>query len=214
MMRRWRRIERYLLGGVAHAYATQGFVLKPDLQLCIRSFNGGWQALHLNFVELSDALGVSADVAIRFDAVENIANAASSLLTNKEKAATATMGCELGRLRDGKGVLLIVRSMEEAADALAQFVELINTVGMSYLDRYSDLNVAYEALVQDRPEGWMHKPGHAERAKRVCAMLVVMGRRAEVAGVAREKLDFMASVGDLSRPLFERFLASVMVSGD
>jgi len=59
---------------------------------------GGRQSFHSAFVNHDTDFDVTADVAIRFDAVGDMVNSSETLLSEPEKRGTYTLGTELGNL--------------------------------------------------------------------------------------------------------------------
>ena len=149
------------------------------------------------------------DVAVRFDAVEDLVNRSNPLLSSKEKTSTFTLGAELGNLEKGKPYRVRIATTEDIEPAAGQLVAKVETIGLPYLERYSDLHAAFEVLARDDREAWLHSPIHAARAKRACAILAVMGRHAELQAVAERKMSFLASLGDPSAGAFASFVAQL-----
>lgn len=205
-LREW---ERDVLRRTGMRLAGFGFSARPRGQSFLRAIDGGQASVHLSFIEHEHDFDVTADVAIRFDAVEDLVNRSNVLLSRREKASTFTMGAELGNLERGEPFRVTVAEDGDVEPAVERLVKKIETVGLPYLEKYSDLEAAYEVLSRDDRDGWIHSPIHAGRARRACALLVVMGRQSEVQALGRQKLSYLESVSDPGAALFSRFLAEL-----
>jgi hypothetical protein len=165
--------------------------------------------VHLSFIEHEHDVDVTADVAVRFDAVEELVHRSNKLLTKKEKAATFTLGAELGNLESGEPHRVSLAADSDVEQAAEHLVSKIETVGLPYLEQYSQPESAYNLLARDDRDVWVHSPIHAERAKRACALLAVMCRHSEIEALGRQKLSFLESVRDPGAAVFSRFLAEL-----
>lgn len=165
--------------------------------------------MHLSFITHARSFDVTVDVAVRFDAVEELVHRSNRLLTKRDMAATFTLGVELGNLERGEPHRYTVADSSDVERVSAQLVEKIETVGMPYLENYSRPEAAFALLARDDRDARLHCPIHAERAKRACALLVVMSRHSEVEALGRQKLSFLESVRDPGATMFSRFLVEL-----
>lgn len=204
-----RQLERDLLHETGKRLARLGFSSQPKGQTFMRPLNGGQVAVHLSFIEHEHDVDVTADVAVRFDSVENLVHQSNRLLSKEEKATTFTLGVELGSLQGGEPDRVTVTSSKDVAQAADYLAEKIEMVGMPYLEKYSHPEAAYEVLSRDDRSAWIHSPIHAERAKRACALLAVMRRHSEIPTVGGQKLSFLRSINDPGATGFSRFLTEL-----
>ena len=209
MTRTLRDLERELLRETGKRLVRFGFSSRPKGQTFQRTIEDGLAAVHLSFIEHESDVDVTADVAIRFDAVEDLVHRSNKLLTKKEKAATFTLGVELGNLERGKPYRVTVADGIDIGRAAEDLVAKIESVGMPYLEQHSHPEAAFDLLARDDREAWIHSPIHAERAKRACALLAVMCRHSEIEALGQKKLSFLESVGDPGLAVFSRFLAEL-----
>lgn len=168
--------------------------------------------MHVSFIEHAADVDVTTDVAVRFDAVEDLIHRSDKLLSPKEKAQTFTLGAELGNLERGepfRSTLAIQSDILRVAEGIMTKLE---SVGLPYIERYSRPEAAYDLLSKDDRTAWIHSPIHAERARRACALLVIMGRRPEITALAAQKQAFLQSINDPGAAAFERFLAELRLS--
>jgi hypothetical protein len=204
-----RELERELLNAVAKRLAKFGFSPRPKGQTFYRLIDHGKAAVHVSFIEHASDVEATIDVAVRFDAVEDLVNGSNRLLSNKEKADTFTLGGELGNLEHGNPLRTMVAAHGDIPRAVDDMIAAFERTGLPYLERYSHEKAAYLVLSSDDQRAWVHCPVHAERAKRACALLVVMGRTAELKKVAAQKLSFLESLDDPGRHAFSRFVEAL-----
>lgn len=83
-------------------------------------------------------------------------------------------------------------------------------IGLPYIERYSRREIACEILSRDDRESWLHSPIHVERAKRACALLAILDRRAEIPVPGARKLAFLKSLKEPGAASFSEFLADLI----
>lgn len=204
-------LERTLLSEIGRGLNEFGFS-RPKGQTLERRTEAGRVAVHLSFIEHETDLDVTTDVAIRFDSVEELVHRSNELLSKEEKSQTFTLGAEVGTLKTGQPLRWTVTSHPDISAVAAAILAELREVALPYIDQYSQMENAYDLLSGDDREAWVHSPVHGERAKRACAMLIVMGRRSEVRALAERKLAFLRSVNDPGIPLFEKSLSAMIVA--
>jgi hypothetical protein len=109
---------------------------------------GKW-AFHLNYLESVYGLQVIADVAVRFDAVEDLVNfyPVNDLLKDAERRHTFTVGTNFGV--GGRPPQWEIEFEREILEAAASIMELFMTEGIEFLERNSTLEGAFRTLESD-----------------------------------------------------------------
>jgi hypothetical protein len=204
--------ENQILALVAERAAALGFRYVAASQSCIKRLQGGKQALHLAFARHQGYFEVSADVALRIDALEELVQASNPHLSAKEKRDTYSLGVELGNLRDGRYASWSVRGEADIPAAVLGIWDAFETHGLPYLQKHQDMAAAFELLSSNTREASMHSPIHAQRAKRAIALAILLGEKDLEALVERE-LAFVSSVKDPQRPALERFISELRQQG-
>jgi hypothetical protein len=204
-----RELERNLLREIGRRLVRLGFSSKPKGQTFYRDIDGGRVAVHVSFIEHVADVDVTTDVAIRFDSVEDLIHRSDKLISPREKAQTFTLGAELGNLERRDPFRLTLTTHSDVLDIAEGTIEKLESVGLPYIERYSRPEAAYDLLSKDDRTVWMHSPIHAERAKRACALLVIMGRQSEIANLAAQKQAFLQSINDPGAAAFARFLTEL-----
>jgi len=212
MRQRIRAWEKELLEKTGQRLSQFGFSPRARGQAFPLPIDGGRAAVHLSFIEHEADVDVTIDVAVRFDAVEDLVNSFCTLLSQAEKAQTYTLGAELGNLEGEGQFRLSITSRSDIEPVAERLVAKVERVGLPYIERYSQPEVAYSVLSKDEPEVWIHSPFHDARAKRACAFLVILNRWSELPSLAARKRAFLESVGDPGIAAFDRFLANLEAS--
>jgi hypothetical protein len=209
-------IERELLEETGKRLAQFGFSSRPTAQSFTRGLYpdsveamAGRAAVHLSFIQHEANVDVTMDVAIRFDAVEDLVQRSNELLSPKEKSQTFTLGAEIGNLERGEPFRMTVSNAADLKAVADSVVTKSKAVGLPYIERYSRPAAAYEVLSKDDRDAWLHSPIHSQRAKRACALLVAMGKQSELASLGARKLAFLQAVKDPGATAFARFLAEL-----
>ncbi len=166
--------------------------------------------MHLAFIDHRTDFDVTMDLAVRFDAVEDMINEDSTYLSKKEKTQTYSLGVQLGNLV-GKGQMRW--SVKTAADVLPAtngIVAEFEKYGLPYLERVSSMRSAFELLTSPGEESWIHSPIHSVRAKRVLAMAKILGMGDRLAPIASEYERFLEELKDFGAADFKRFAARIV----
>lgn len=202
-------MQRALLEAVGRRIVALGLEGRPVGQSFLRRFDGGRAAFHMAFVEHPHDFDVVADVAVRFDQVEDLVNGNNTLLSKKEKGQTYSLGAELGNI-SGQGQLrwnvASVADVERVAD---QLVESFKAIGLPYLDIVSTMDGAYKALSSPGSAGFLHSPIHGSRAKRVIALAKIVGGPDELAARTSENLQFLETLKDPGLQDLKRFVVGL-----
>jgi hypothetical protein len=201
--------QRALLSEVGRRLTAHGFKPRPVGQTFWRETKHGRHAVHLTFIDHTTDFDVTADVAVRFDDVEDIVHRANPLLSKAEKAKTCTLGAELGNIECGEPHRWTVNGLPGIHGVAEHIESKLVKVGFPYLDTYEDPDAALEVLARDDRASWLHSPIHAERAKRATALLIALGRKEQVEALGRSKMAFLDSMSDPARVAYKRFLESV-----
>lgn len=206
-----KELQSAFLETVAQRVAEYGFKYKAAEQACLRPIPCGRACLHLAFIKHSQDFDVVADVAVRFDQLEDLVNANNSLLSKKEKRQTYSLGAELGNIAGEGQKRWGLASFAELERVAGQLVDSFKVIGLPYLDRASTLEGAYQLLTSPGRDAWLHSPIHSSRAKRIVGLAKIMGRGDELALKAGETAQMLRDLKDPGLPDFNRFVATLGV---
>lgn len=168
-------LQQSLLLRLASEMPKYGFSKKVIDQAFYRSVPFGRWIFHVSFIPHETDFDITADVAIRVDAVEDLVNADIKLLSSREKKETATIGAELGNIADGRQRRWTVASPGDVDAVAMAMLHEFEVFGMPYFERFSDLGVMLDVLAANDRSAWLHSPFHTHRCKRVVALAVVTG---------------------------------------
>jgi len=186
-------LQKSILNEVSTRIVKYGFDGKPKVQDFYKKIPSGRQVFHLSFIRHKEDIDITVDVAVRFDSVEDLINEYKPYLTKTQKKDTATLGCELGNLIEGEPRRFSLYSVDDAGDVADEIIDFFARVGISYLEKYSDMEAALEALSGDDRDAWLHMPFHDERAKKAIALAFLLGPKDKFHKIAAAKEEFLTS---------------------
>jgi hypothetical protein len=203
-------LEKKLLECVSKLVPEYGFSSRNKGQSFYRPIqDGGRAALHLSFTEHERGFHVSADVAVRFDAVEDLVNKDNRLLSSKEKLSTATLGAELGNISRGVPLQWAVTSHADVEVVAKQLMEAFASIGGPYLEQFEDMGRALVALSGNERASWLHSPVHYARCIRALALAVVLDRKEELSTLREKCEQFLVDKKDPGIARYRQFANSI-----
>jgi hypothetical protein len=206
MGERVRQLQKSLLQEVGKVVAQHGFDPKPVDQSFRRRLPDGSAVVHVGFVPHGDVdVDVTGDVAVRFDAVEDLLNE-DRALSNTEKKRTATLGAEFGNLAEGRQRRWKLKEAADVAPVATAIGEAVRTIAVPYIQKYGDMEAALEALSGNDAAAWLHSPFHDARAKRSVALASILGPPSRMEETAARARAFLVSRSDPGLAEFDRFV--------
>jgi len=158
----------------------------------------------VSFIKHGHDCDVTADVALRIDALEDLLNENTDLRNVERKKKIHSLGAELGNIADGRQRRWTLATEEDTPRVAGSMVSAFESIGLPYLETFSDLNRALAVLAADDRSSWLHSPFHDLRAKRAVGLAHLLGRPAEELDVLiAAKTKFL---GERSDPGVESFL--------
>jgi hypothetical protein len=187
-----RELRKALLHAIGNRIREFGFEPNPAKQSFKRQFPGG-------------DFDIAADVAVRFNALEEMVNRYEGFISEREKKQTCSLGAELGNIA-GTGQMrwrmAIVGDLDSAATGI---VEAFEKIGVPYLQSASTMQSAYE-LLSSPGKAWLHNPLPLARAKRVVALAKLLGKDEDVPLRIAENMALLESDRTKGSAEFRRFL--------
>src|SRR5262245_50307534 len=132
------RFRTDLLGRVGKRLGEYDFKARPNSNGFERQFGGGRQGFHLAFVKHKVDFDVYADVAIRFDALEDLITATATHLSSKKKIETYSIGATLGNISGESDLCWTVAKWTDVEPVAEAIITSFLRFGLPYLERYSD----------------------------------------------------------------------------
>jgi hypothetical protein len=204
-------LQQKLLSEIAAAVTQYGFGPKPKGQSFRMKTPFGWASVHLAFIthEPSD-FDITVDVSLRIDAVENLIHEEDNLLSRAEKLQTATIGCELGNMSEGRQKRWNIASDEAVKQVSESIRNAIVSIALPYIERYSNLEDALDALSSNDKSGWLHSPIHDARCRRALALAFVLGKHDQVKGIIGRNEKFLKSRNDGGLAAFQSLANKIL----
>jgi len=203
-------LQKSLIEAITPELAAIGFTYKPKVRSFHRPIEGGRQSLHLGFINHKEDFDVTADVAVRNDAIEDLVNETRQL-TAAAKALTATVGAELGNISVGQPRRWKVASEADIGRAVRGIMDDFRTTGIPYLERFSSLEEILSALSGDEPANRLHAPLHADRARKALAAAYLLGRKDEFNSLIEAKTRYLTERNDFGLDNFKAFAESLQI---
>jgi len=121
-------------------------------------------SLHVSFINHADDFDLTADVAVRHHAVEDILNAARRL-SARDMRTTATVGAELGNLAGVGQHRWTVTAEADVDPAIDGVADWFRRIGEPFLQRFSSPAEALRVLDEDGIEARLICPIAATRSQ-------------------------------------------------
>ena len=185
-------LQKSLLNEISKRIVKYGFDGKPKGQSFYKPIASGCQSFTPSFINHKTDVDVTGNVAVRFDALEDLINEYRPYLTKAQKKYTASLGVELGNLGEGAQKRWVLADLDDAGEVAEEILDYFAKVGLPYLEKYSDMEAALDALsANDR--GWLYSPFPDERAKRAIGLAFLLGNKERFFEIAAAKTEFLTS---------------------
>lgn len=180
-----------------------GFRYKASEHGHIRPTAIGRQSFHIVYLYY-DHMCVTANVAVRFDELEDLLNATRSWLSPLERRRTYSLGAELGKIAGTGYLRWDVPSLNEVERVANDVVARFRSDGLPYLERVSSLESAYQLLAQPGCDPWLHGPLLWDRAQRLVGLAMLTNREQELPQIVENCVRMLEELKD---PNLKDFLA-------
>jgi hypothetical protein len=200
-------LQKRLLDELASHVGAHGFEAKPVGQSFRRKTPSGRVSLHAAFVPHGGDVAVTADVAVRLDALEDLVNETNAQLPKSEKQNTSSLGAELGNLSEGRQKRWTLVEPSDAATAAQSILALYELVGAPSLERLSDPENAFVVLSSNERDDWLWSPIHGARCQRAVGLAFLLGKRAELPALIEREEAFLKAKNDFGLKAFQQFVA-------
>jgi len=197
-------LQNGLFAALARRMAEHGFESRPRDQRFVRKTPFGRQTFHVSFITHPHDCDVTADVAIRIDALEDLLNERTATLSKSEGKQTHSLGAELGNISEGRQRRWTLASEDDIPQVVSSMISLFESVGLPYLETYSNLERALAVLSGDDQASWLHSPFHDLRAQLAIGLAFILGRHDRLDALIDAKTGFLRDCND---PGLENFLA-------
>jgi hypothetical protein len=165
----------------------------------LRKMEGGRHGFSLAYINHETDFDVTASVAIRFDAVQDLVYFEAP---NKD---TWTMGGEIGNFTQGSQKRWTIAAPEDVAPVVDAIVEDFKRFALPYYERFSDPHVAFAVLSPTDRSAWQHFPFHNYRAMSVIAFAVLLKMNGNIKDLIDEQERYLIELNDPMLDMFRRF---------
>jgi hypothetical protein len=199
-----------LLHELGRRLHTEGFPARPSGHSFRKKTTFGNVAVHLNIAEYELEFHAAVDVSVRLDAVEELVNRCGPppQPTAAESRKTATFGCELGTLREGRRrEWRVVVGRTDVAKIASEMAQLVFEMGLPYFGRYSSLEAVYAVFSSDDVDAGIHVAPPLWRGERAVALGFILGGVGEARRMIEMKRNYLQGQDPRHAQLFERFVA-------
>jgi hypothetical protein len=145
--------------------------------------SGEW-AVGVGWVRHPADFDASMNVSVRINALEEFVYENES----EQGEGRFTFGAEIGNISQGRNKRWRVCSYADLDPVSESITEALETIGIPYLEKYSDMETALAAISGDDKDSALHSPVAGERAKRAIALAFVLKKF----DVFRELADYKA----------------------
>jgi hypothetical protein len=201
--------KEMLLDRVADQVAVYGFKRANGQEFHL-AHSWGKSAIHLSIIEHKRDFDATMDLAVRFDALEELINRTNLRLSAKERQNTFSIGAEIGNLVDRKPLRWTIGTPDDVEDVARQIGQHVTNTALKYLNEFADMNRALQIFLSDERDAWICCPIHSERAKRAVGMAWLLGGEQKAKDVAASKRLFLRDRKDFGLPDFEAFVNSLL----
>jgi hypothetical protein len=175
-----RAIDKLLYERLVVLMATLGFrPVRARRSFRRRSHTGVW-AMHVGVIRHKVDLHATMDVAVRLDQVETLLERFEPARVGKTREQAFTLGVQLGALTESGLLRWVLASTDDLEATARSMLSTFASLGLPYLQRYSDPSVAYRLLSSMAPRDWMHCPIASARCLRAVALVHSLGRSEEI----------------------------------
>lgn len=209
-----KELQKKLLLLVRNEISFYDFSLKLSNQSYVKPFHGGKVTYHLTFINHEVDFDVTADVAIRFDALEDIVNEDNRFLTNKEKSLTYSFGVEMGNLVYGSQKRWTVYDESDVINVTKEIMNMFIIYAIPYFEKYCNIQNAFLLLADNKNTSWMHCPIHGERAKRALALSILLDNKERIPELVNESTKLLTQLNDFGLQDYLKFSRKLVTMGD
>lgn len=174
----------------------------------------GRQCLHISFVPYSTEINVTADVAVRIDAVEKLLNSTRSKLSKAQTANTYTVGAELGNIAQGSMKVFHLSYEEDIENVAALVAKYFKEVGLPFFDNFSTPEAILECLLKNDRRASLYSPFDGKRWRVIVGLAVYLKKYDLARRSILEGESYLQSRNDWELSEFRQFAERVVKNHD
>jgi hypothetical protein len=168
-------LNALLFRALSEPMAKHGFKAKIRDQSFEKKLPFGCAWFHLSFIPHQPTdFDITADVALRVDAVEKLRNEDNNRISRTQKSQTASIGVELGNLTQGYQRRWSVRDESDILLAVLSIQSAFESTALPYFERFSNLDEMLAVLSRNDQVGSLHAPFDGNRCMTALALAYVL----------------------------------------
>jgi len=169
---------------LAEHLGALGFDPKPADQSFYRTSATGRWAFHVAFIPHQRDFDLTADVAVRIDAIEDLVNQYDTKLSKVERRRSMTLGVELGNLTLGRQMRWTIANPSDIPTICEQVAAMFERVGLPFLQNHSDLATVHRVLASASPKDTLLSPILGPRSMRTLASTYLLDQSIDIKAIA------------------------------
>jgi hypothetical protein len=194
-----------LLKRVLNYLVDHGFEKKIYGQSFRKKIDGGRQNIHLGIIKHDNDFDITVSAGIRFDMLEDLKNEDNKLLNEKEKKETSTFGVELGNITEGAQNRWTVVEESDIEPVVKGIYKYILHSGFPFLEKYNNMENAFELVKRDDPDVWIFDALHNRRAMNAVGLAYLLKRYDVIGSIIETKTKFLKERNDFGLQTFLQF---------
>lgn len=207
-MEKQKLIQDMLLREIALYLGDLGFRASIRQQAFYKKMAFGKYSFHLAFMPHQSDIDISADVAIRFDALEDLVHEVvkTPFLNPRKMENSFSFGANLGHISGEGQIRWTILNESDVTEVSKRILEKFVNVGLPYLKRYSDLDTVFGVLSTVSPEANLLNGFPEKRAMNAVALAYLRGDKHEFRIVSDRMTDYIASIPNTDPEAFMNFV--------
>ncbi|RHW43432.1 DUF4304 domain-containing protein [Neobacillus notoginsengisoli] len=197
--------KKALMEHLHKSLSVFGYRKNTSKQHFWKPFEFGKVAIHLSFINHNDDFDITVDVGIRFDELEEMKNLHNTLLSAKEKKQTFSIGAELGNVSEGKPKRWTINSESDIELIANNIYRTIEKVAFPYIEKFSNLENAFEGCLNDGKESWLITAIDSKRAMNTVGLAKILNKTDQINKIIQYKSKFLEEQNDFGFTLFKKF---------
>ncbi len=147
-----KNIKEKFFEKLAELLKSDGFEYRKSNQDYVKKEGTKRFSFHISIIQHKNDFDVTADVAIRFDDIENLRNSENKMISEKEKKETYTIGVELGNLKGVGQHRWTFRNFEDIPKNVEDINEWFIEIAKPFFQRFKELDEVYRVFKNDIKE--------------------------------------------------------------
>lgn len=199
-------VKKPLLNRIGQRLDGRGFTKNVARQSFFKKTAFGRYVLHLAFVDRGFHISIDADVGLRHDDLENLVfENTTGLIVPSGRKETSSIGAGLGRIGSPgqkEWPIYKISEIDRTAEAIVQ--EFLS-VGIPYLEKYSDKETLFREFVQSGPDARLLNPVPLHSSLNTIALVYLLERTDMFTELANRQEAFLMPIPLSGIEIFQEF---------